>query len=301
MSTFPFWIRAARLRTLPLALSCVVIAAFMASYYDSFGWKIFSLSVLTTILLQILANFSNDYGDAINGADNDGRVGPDRMVQSGKITPGQMRMGIIWTSALTIISGLALLYVAFGDKLFSGSVILLFVMGLVSIAAAVKYTAGRNPYGYRGLGDLSVFLFFGLLGVLGNLYLYTHQISMIYLLPALSIGALSVAVLNLNNMRDRIEDEKAGKRTIPVLIGQRASKTYHLMLIGVSIIAAIVFSLMTRRPVYQFIYLLPLIILMMHAAKVIRTEKPQDFDPELKKVALSTFLFALLFGLGLII
>ena len=295
------WIKAARLRTLPLALSCVVIAAFLASYYNSFNWKILIFSALTTILLQILANFSNDFGDALNGADNANRIGPDRMVQSGVIEPITMRNGMIITAILTLTSGIVLLYTSFGKLLFESSALVLFALGLVSILAAVKYTAGKNPYGYKGLGDLSVFIFFGLIGVLGTTYLYTHELKLIYILPAISIGTLSVAVLNLNNMRDREEDKKAGKMTIPVHIGPVRSKFYHLALLVIAANSALLFSMFTDRSFHQFMYIIPFVILAVHALKVVRTTKPIDFDPELKKVALSTFLFSLLFGLGLTI
>lgn len=301
MNSIPFWINAARLRTLPLALSCVVISAFMAEYYGGFSWGIFVFSTLTTILLQVLANFANDYGDAINGADNAGRVGPDRMVQSGIISAAQMKRAMIITGALAIVTGIALLYISFGSKLFTTIPLVLFLLGLLSIGAAVKYTAGKNPYGYRALGDLSVFLFFGLLGVLGNLFLYTHSYQISFLLPAISIGALSMAVLNLNNMRDRIEDQKAGKMTIPVHLGQKGAKAYHIILLTLGLITSIMFSLQLDRPVYQFIYLIPFVLLTLHALKVIKTIDPVQFDPELKKVALSTFFFSILFGLGLIL
>ncbi len=301
MNKTSHWLRAARLRTLPLALSCVVIATFLASYYDSFNIPILIFSALTTILLQILANFSNDYGDAFHGADNSMRIGPDRMVQTGNISPDQMRRAIVVTTLLTVISGIALLYSSFGSAIFSTSAIVLLLLGLISILAAIKYTAGRNPYGYKGLGDLSVFLFFGLLGVLGNLYLYTHQLKLIDLLPAVSIGSLSIAVLNLNNMRDRNEDEKVGKITVPVQLGPSSAKVYHIILLAVAAICAFGFSLNTDRSYYQFIYIFPFIILLIHALKVVKTTNAIDFDPELKKVALSTFLFAILFGLGLTI
>jgi len=301
MNKIPFWIKAARLRTLPLALSCVVISAFMAEYYGHFNWIIFTFSALTTILLQVLANFANDYGDAMNGADNEGRVGPDRMVQSGNISPTQMGRAMVVTAMLAVMTGIALLYTSFGKEIFTLIPIVLFLLGLISIVAAVKYTAGKNPYGYNALGDLSVFLFFGLLGVLGNLFLYTHTFDPSFLLPAISIGVLSMAVLNLNNMRDRMEDQKAGKITIPVHLGLKGAKIYHVILLIIGLCTALLFSFQLKRPVYQFIYLIPFILLTVHALKVLRTIDPLQFDPELKKVALSTFFFSVLFGLGLIL
>ena len=220
---------------------------------------------------------------------------------SGVIKANNMRNGMIITAVLTFISGIVLLYMSFGASLLSTGALVLFALGLVSIMAAIKYTAGKNPYGYKGFGDLSVFLFFGLIGVLGTTYLYTHELKLSYILPATSIGALSVAVLNLNNMRDREEDEKAGKMTIPVHIGPRRSKLYHLTLLVIAANSALLFSMFTNRPFHQFIYIIPFVILAIHAFKVIKTSQPEDFDPELKKVALSTFLFSILFGLGLTI
>ena len=295
------WIRAARLRTLPLALSCVMIAAFIANESNEFDGWIFSWAVLTTILLQILANFANDYGDAVNGADNSQRIGPERMVQSGAITLANMKKGITVTIGLTLLSGITLLFFSFGNWFSDVKVISLFVIGLISIIAALKYTAGKNPYGYKALGDFSVFVFFGIVGVLGNIFLYTHQVDLLNFLPAASIGALSMAVLNLNNMRDRPEDAKVGKRTIPVLIGQKNAKAYHVGLLTVALICAVLYSVLTDKVGFHLIFLIPFLFLSAHVVKVMNVEVPKDFDPELKKVALSTFVFSILFGVGLML
>ena len=295
------WIKAARLRTLPLALSCVVIAAFIAANEGKFSPIIFAFAVLTTVLLQVLANFANDYGDAMNGADNEDRIGPDRMVQTGAISLDKMRTIIKITIVLTLISGIVLLYFSFGSAILSKEFIGLFVLGLLSIIAALKYTAGRNPYGYRALGDLSVFLFFGLLGVMGNYFLYTQVINYEVLLPAISIGVFSMAVLNLNNMRDRPTDALVGKNTIPVLLGQNKAKVYHIALLAIGMICAIMYSIRATEGMIKFIYIIPFFVFVIHAIKVIKTQESKFFDPELKKVALSTFVFSLLFGIGLII
>jgi len=193
-------------------------------------------------LLQVLANFANDYGDTQNGADNESRIGPDRMIQSGVITTDGMKKAIIITIIATLISGIALLYVSFGSALWNKEVLLLFGFGIVSIIAALKYTAGDNPYGYRALGDLSVFLFFGILGVLGNYFLYTQTLDPLVILPAVTIGTLSMAVLNLNNMRDRPADAAVGKNTIPVYIGQNNAKVYHGALLIIAFICTFIFS-----------------------------------------------------------
>jgi 1,4-dihydroxy-2-naphthoate octaprenyltransferase len=278
-----------------------MIAAFIANESNEFDGCIFGWAVLTTILLQILANFANDYGDAVNGADNSQRIGPERMVQSGAISLANMKKGITVTIGLTLLSGITLLFFSFGNWFSDVKVISLFVIGLISIIAALKYTAGKKPYGYKALGDFSVFVFFGIVGVLGNIFLYTHQVDLLNLLPAASIGALSMAVLNLNNMRDRPEDAKVGKRTIPVLIGQKNAKTYHVGLLMVALVCAVLYSVLADRVGFHLIFLIPFLFLSAHVVRVMNVELPKDFDPELKKVALSTFVFSILFGIGLML
>ena len=194
------WIQAARLRTLPLSLSGIILGGFLAEKNEVFNGLIFLFSVLTTIGFQVLSNFANDYGDGVKGTDNENRVGPERALQSGAISPKQMLKGIYLTVALTLVVALVLIYVSFGVENFAYSVVFFF-LGIASIAAAIKYTMGTNAYGYSGLGDIFVFLFFGLLSVVGSLFLYTKNVETTTFLPAFTIGFLSAAVLNLNNMR----------------------------------------------------------------------------------------------------
>jgi 1,4-dihydroxy-2-naphthoate octaprenyltransferase len=289
------WIKAFRLRTLPLALSCIGMGGFLAASNGAFQWNIFLFSVLTTIFLQILSNLANDYGDSIHGADSTDRKGPTRAVQSGAISPAQMKTAIIVFVGLCLISGVSLLLVSFG--LNWNAILFFFGLGVLSILAAIAYTVGKKPYGYAGLGDFSVLIFFGLVGVMGSAYLFTKQISLIQLFPALSCGFFSMGVLNINNIRDIESDRKAGKYSIPVRIGREKAIGYHWFLILGGIISAIVFVLLTYRSPLQLLFVLSFPVFIMNALAVQR--KPSDkLDPHLKQLALSTLLFVVLFGLG---
>ena len=294
MSVKP-WISAFRLRTLPLALSCIGMAGFLAAAAGKFDGQIFFLCCLTTILLQILSNLANDYGDSINGADHAERKGPQRAVQSGMISTGQMKNAVLVFVILCLISGLSLLFVSFG--LDWASVLFFFVLGLLSIGAAIAYTVGRKPYGYTGLGDLSVLIFFGCVGVMGSLYLFTKSVLPSDLLPALSCGFFSIAVLNINNIRDIDSDRTAGKFSIPVRIGKEKAALYHWFLLGSGWLAAIVYTLMNLESLNQFLFLLALPLFVMNGLAV--TKRPStELDPYLRQMALSTLLFVILFGLG---
>lgn len=290
------WISAARLRTLPLSVSGIITGTALAIEYNTFSWNIFMYAIFTTLGLQILSNFANDYGDGIKGTDNHERVGPMRALQSGIITDKEMKKAMIFTSVITMLFALALIYAAFGSENFLFSV-LFFLLGLASIAAAIKYTVGESAYGYRGLGDIFVFIFFGLLSVLGMFFLYRHQLSAILVLPAISIGLLSTAVLNLNNMRDRISDENAGKHTLVVKLGSKNAKKYHYSLILIALITQICFVFFTEN-YWLSLTFIAFIPLVLHVTTVVENTVPKNLDPELKKVALSTFLFSLLFLVG---
>ena len=289
------WIRAFRLRTLPLALSSIGMAGFLAAAAGKFSTLIFALCCLTTILLQILSNLANDDGDYVNGADHAERKGPKRAVQSGAIAVAQMKNAVILFSILCLASGIFLLVVAFGVDW--NSLLFFFVLGLLCIAAAVAYTVGKKPYGYAGLGDISVLIFFGLVGVMGSLYLFTKEIDGPTILPALSCGLFSIAVLNINNIRDIESDRAAGKYSIPVRIGKENAVRYHWFLLVAGLSAAIVYSSLNYENLFQFLFLLtaPLFIRIGLAV----SEKPSEaLDPYLKQMALSTLLFVILFGTG---
>tara|TARA_B100000809_G_scaffold252094_1_gene286374 strand:+ start:2023 stop:2916 length:894 start_codon:yes stop_codon:yes gene_type:complete len=291
------WIQAARLRTLPLSLSGIILGGFLADKNEVFNGLIFLLSVLTTIGFQVLSNFANDYGDGVKGTDNENRVGPKRALQSGVISPKQMLRGIYITVALTLAVALVLIYVSFGVENFAYSV-LFFFLGIASIAAAIKYTMGTNAYGYSGLGDVFVFLFFGLLSVVGSLFLYTKNVDSTTFLPAFTVGFLSAAVLNLNNMRDRASDILSNKNTLVVKMGAKKAKQYHYSLLIMAFVSSFVFVISDYSSPFQFLFLIAFVPIATHFVRVTKNRDVVKLDPELKVVALSTFLYAILFGLG---
>lgn len=291
------WLSAFRLRTLPLALSCIGMGGFLAAYADAFRLDIFLLCVSTTICLQILSNLANDYGDTIHGADGDQRVGPTRTVQRGAISLRQMRVAVVVFIVLCLASGITLLVVSFGAN---WNAILFFLgLGLLSILAAIAYTVGRKPYGYMGLGDLSVLIFFGIVGVMGSYYLFTQQLSWREALPALSCGLFSIGVLNVNNIRDIDSDRVAGKFSIPVRIGKDNAARYHWWLTATGIAAAILYTFLEFRSPLQFLFLLSLPLFISIGVAV--SQKPsQELDPYLRRMAMATLVFVLLFGMGLV-
>jgi len=294
------WISAFRLRTLPLSLSSILMGSIIAYSQDRCILSIAVLAITTTVFLQVLSNLANDYGDSKKGTDNDNRVGPERTVQSGAISLREMRNGIITSSILSLLSGIALIYIGLKDYNLA-YLILFFVLGIASIAAAIKYTIGRKPYGYAGLGDLFVFLFFGITGVIGTYFLHTHNFELILILPATSIGLLSASVLNMNNMRDIKNDAENNKKTLVVKMGIKKSKTYHTMLILGAIASFTTFLILKESSYTFFICLIPLPVFMLNLKKVWSFKDNRELDPELKKLALSTFLLTLLYGVSSIL
>lgn len=294
---FKIYVKAARLRTLPLSVSGIIVGSFLAASHGYFNWVICVLALLTTVGFQIISNFANDYGDGIKGTDNTDRIGPKRTIQSGEISPKQLLKAIKITSFLTLLTTILLIYTAFGKDDFV-NLLMFFVLGVASIAAALKYTMGKRAYGYSGFGDFFVFLFFGLLSVCGSYYLFVKQLDLTIFLPACSIGFLSIGVLNLNNMRDSVSDAKSGKNTIVVKTGVEFAKYYHYYLLIASFLFASFYSFVFYKSWYQLIFILAYIPIGKHFLVVYRNKRPILLDPELKKLALSTFLFAILFGLG---
>ncbi len=290
------WIQAARLRTLPLSISGIIVGSAYAYYQGFTDWRIVVLALLTTLGLQILSNYANDYGDGIKGTDVN-RIGEKRLVAAGVVSASQMKKAVIITASITFILAVALIYIAFGKENFALSLIFI-LLGIGSIGSAIKYTVGSNAYGYSGFGDLFVFIFFGLVSVIGSNFLFTHFIDWILFFPAIAIGLLSVAVLNLNNMRDIENDRIAGKNTLVVKMGLEKAKKYHYTLISIALVSFIFFSGMIAIKMY--IYLPITLVLAMHLKTVKKSKKYEDFDPELKKVALSTFALSLLFCLALV-
>lgn len=297
MPTPKAWLTAFRLRTLPLSLSSIILGSLLAAADGGFLWPVAVLAVATTLILQVLSNLANDYGDAASGVDNAARSGPARSIQSGEISTAQMKRAIGVFVALALVSGVAL--VAIGThRLVSGYLVLFLLLGVGAIAAAIRYTVGSKPYGYRGLGDLFVFLFFGIAGVCGTYFLHTNHWRWDLLLPAASVGLLSVAVLNLNNMRDIDNDAASGKRTLVVLMGPRRARFYHAAITSIAILAAAVFVAINYHSAWQWLFLVVVPLLLLNNIRVQRTTEAHLLDPELKKVALTTLLFALTFGIG---
>ena len=301
------YIKAARLRTLPLSISGIILGSYLGNEFvnnllehtiRTSIWEssIFWLAIFTTIGFQVLSNYANDYGDGIKGSDKN-RTGEARMVSSGAITPKQMKTAMITTTTITLLSALLLIYVAFGSESFGYS-ILFFGLGIASIAAAIKYTVGNSAYGYSGFGDIFVFIFFGLLSVVGSYFLYTKMINFEVFFPAFSIGLLSTAVLNLNNLRDREQDKTNNKNTLVVKLGVDSAKKYHYFLIIGALITALIYTTLNFSSIYEFVFLVAFIPLVKNMITVSKNNAPAELDSELKKVALSTFFFAILFGIG---
>jgi len=299
LSKIAAWLNAARLRTLPLSVSGVVVGTALANFQEKNDSLIFILALLTTIGFQVTSNFANDYGDGVKGTDNDDRIGPKRALQSGLLSPVELRNGIIISVLCSLLFAVALLYFSFGLE--NIEYFALFgVLAFLSIWAAIKYTVGKSAYGYRGLGDIFVFTFFGLLAVLGSLFLYTKFIIASAWLPAISIGMLSVGVLNLNNLRDYESDKKSNKNTMIVKMGFQNGKKYHYALMLIAFVCMLLFISLNTHSWYQFIPLMAFIPVLFHVKKVYEVKEPRLLDPELKKVALSTFLLALLFYITLL-
>lgn len=294
------WLNAFRLRTLPLAASSIILGSFLAAKEESFVLSILILSLLTAFFLQILSNLANDYGDSIKGTDNDKRVGPERAIQSGAIKPKQMKRVIILFIVLSLASGIGLIY--FGTKNINITTSLIFLaIGIVAILAAIKYTMGKNPYGYSGFGDLFVFLFFGIVGVVGSYFLYVNSLSWNLLLPASALGLLSTGVLNLNNMRDIENDKASEKRTLVVIMGSEKAKYYHLLLISGALYLATVYIVLNYNNYFQLLSILLFPLFIRNINVVFKNKDVALLDSELKKLAISTLFFTIVFGFSFLL
>jgi len=294
------WIEAARPRTLPLALSCILMGSFLAASTDRFSWPVAVLSVLTTILLQVLSNFANDYGDAVNGKDTELRQGPVRAVHSGAIPASTMLKAIILFSVLALISGIALLTIALKGAPANTFWVFLGI-GIACIIAAITYTAGKRPYGYVGLGDLSVLIFFGWVGVIGSSYLHTHIWNWDLLLPASSCGLFAVGVLNINNIRDIESDKATGKNSIPVRLGREKAILYHWAILTLGMACVLIYTVQHFSGYTSLIFLFSFPFFIKNGLAITRLKKASELDPYLKQMALSTLLFVILFGLGIVL
>ena len=298
MKNIKAWVVSLRLRTLPLALSTILMGSIVAAWDGAFRAEVLLWAALTTLFLQILSNLANDYGDALSGADNETRVGPQRMIQSGTISLGQMKKAIIILVALALISGLTLLAKAFDTDYWK--LLAFFLLGLAAIAAAIRYTAGKNPYGYRGLGDIYVFLFFGIVGVAGSYFLHTNTWQWEVLLPASSIGLFSTGVLNLNNIRDIESDRKSGKITMVVRMGRNKALWYHAALLADGWLLFLIYAILTSRTMLLWPSLLALPLFIRNIVRSFKTREPSKLDGELRNLSLSILLFVVLNALVLI-
>ena len=300
MTKMNVWLNASRPRTLPLSLSGIITGSALAWRMNIFDFAIFIPAILTTLFLQVLSNLANDYGDALKGTDDQDRVGPQRMVQSGLISHKEIKKGIILLSILSFISGFSLLINAFGWDQLTYFILFLFI-GLLSIWAALKYTIGNNAYGYRGLGDLFVMVFCGFVAVSGSYFLYAKSISWSSLVLSGVIGSLAAGVLHLNNMRDRTQDEKSGKFTMAVKLGEKWSKYYFLLLIGASIAATMFLLIKTSLHISDYIIVITFIPWILMLVKVFYIQKESSYNELLKPLALSTFAFSILLFISYII
>ena len=289
-----FWIQAFRLRTLPLALSSIFMGSFLAAGKEEFDIITASLTVLTTVLLQILSNLANDLGDSQNGADHQERKGPQRAVQSGAISMKAMKRAVYLFLILSFTSGISLLLWSLGLDFKTLTVFL--GLGIASLAAAIFYTMGKRPYGYAGLGDISVLVFFGIIGVLGTYYLQIGTLTWPLILPALTCGLFSVGVLNLNNVRDIDSDKMAGKMSVPVRIGPANARVYHWFLLISGLLSAIVYGVFFFDNYLNWVFLVTVPLFLMNGWKLQKASNSTQIDPLLKQLALSTLLFVLLFG-----
>jgi 1,4-dihydroxy-2-naphthoate octaprenyltransferase len=290
------WIAAARLRTLPLAFSSIILGTCLAAADGRYSLSVFILSLLTTLFYQVLSNYANDYGDGVKGTDAH-KVGEQRAVASGSISSAQMKSAVWFFAILSLISGTALSIIATRDL--SIWVTATFcILGLLAVLAAIGYTVGNRAYGYKGLGDISVLAFFGYVGVVGAYFLQSNLWNWTVFMPATSVGLLAVGVLNLNNMRDLQTDKLAGKRTIPVMIGLPNAKIYQAALIIIAFDLAFVYNMLQEGSSWRNLYFITLPLLLISMVRSMRAQQAVEFDPMLKFLAITTLLFALLFGLG---
>lgn len=292
------WLIAFRLRTLPLAFAAIFLGTALAIFNGYFNVWVFILALLTAFALQILSNLANDYGDSKKGTDNANRIGPARALQSGILTAQQIMDGIIAFGAIAFLCGSALLFFVSGLNL---PIMLIFLLiGLASIYASIKYTIGNDAYGYSGFGDVFVFIFFGIVAVAGTAFLHQHQTIASTLLPATAFGLLSVGVLNVNNMRDILNDKTSHKITIPVRLGIRNARIYHAVLVTAALLFLIVYSQVKFQYWTQWLFLILLPLFGFHLYKIFTIKTYNEFDPLLKQLAILSTLTAVVFGFGLI-
>ena len=295
-STFAIWFSTARPKTLPLALASIIIGSALAYWAGKFDLITTLLAFITTILLQVLSNFANDYGDHVKGSDTAERIGPLRAIQHGAITGEQLKMAVMILSALSFISGAALSFYAYEGI---EDLLVFLGLGVISIVAAITYTVGKKAYGYLGLGDLFVLIFFGFVAVIGVFYLQAHSLPLMIFIPAFGCGLLSVAVLNINNLRDINQDRKAGKTTLIVRIGSKNGRIYHAILLALSVVSYLIFAILNFEHWYNYLFLLAVPLLVKHGLFVYRHQDPIELRPILGQMAGLALITNLLFSLGI--
>ena len=294
------WWETARPKTLPLALASIFTGSALGYWANPQGFNspVMAFCLLTTILLQVLSNFANDYGDHQKGSDTEDRIGPLRGIQKGAISAQELKWGLIFMVIASFLSGSFLISIAYENL----SDLLAFAgLGILAIIAAITYTVGAKPYGYMGLGDISVLMFFGLLGVGGTYYLQTHSIDGHIILPAIGSGLLASAVLNINNLRDIEQDAQAGKNTLAVRLGSHKGRVYHCILLTVAALCYLIFTLTTATSWMNYLFVLGLPLLAKHAIFVYRSKTPNALRPMLAQMSMISLLINMLFSLGLLI
>ena len=295
-STFAIWFSTARPKTLPLALASIIIGSALAYWAGKFDLITTLLAFITTILLQVLSNFANDYGDHVKGSDTAERIGPLRAIQHGAITGEQLKMAVIVLSVLSFLSGAALSFYAYEGI---EDLLVFLGLGVISIVAAITYTVGKKAYGYLGLGDLFVLIFFGFVAVIGVFYLQAHSLPLMIFIPAFGCGLLSVAVLNINNLRDINQDRKAGKNTLIVRIGSKNGRIYHAILLVLAVVSYLIFAILNFEHWYNYFFLLAVPLLVKHGLFVYRHQDPIELRPILGQMAGLALITNLLFSLGI--
>ena len=294
------WWETARPKTLPLALASIFTGSALGYWANPQGFNglVMALCLLTTILLQVLSNLANDYGDHQKGSDTEERIGPLRGIQKGAISAKELKWGLILMVVASFLSGSFLIGIAYENLsdlfAFAG-------LGILAIVAAITYTVGAKPYGYMGLGDISVLVFFGLLGVGGTYYLQTHSIDSHIILPAIGSGLLASAVLNINNLRDIEQDAKAGKNTLAVRLGEYKGRVYHCILLSVAALCYLAFAVATAISWTNYLFVLAMPLLAKHAIFVYRSQHPSELRPMLAQMSMISLLINILFSLGLLI
>ncbi len=302
------WIEASRLRTLPLSISGIIMGAFIARWRllgqgQFWDWRIFVLAILVTLLYQILSNFANDYGDGVRGTDalrtNEAE---SRAVASGKISAKEMRGAIVLFSILSLVATVGLLFITFYPNywiefgFFIG-------LGVACILAAIGYTMGKKPYGYLGLGDIMVFIFFGLLSVGGSYFLFTKSWSWDILFPASAVGLMSTGVLNLNNMRDIESDALSGKKSLALRLGFKNAMIYQIILLQLPLILILIFlgvnGFFQSKNYYAFLVMVLMFPMTKLRRNIIQIKEPKKLDPYLKQVGIMTLMMAILLAFGL--